>query len=175
MAEQVLRDRHELVHLAVAAREQELQRLRRELLDRRLRQAEPLRVALLAERENVAPVQANVAGRRGEPRAAVAEAVEIFFDVDRRGLAFGDVVDVQRVGRRQVLVERRMHVQQRNHRRRRWELELDIVLGPNEHENNSPSVKFACTDSDGSRGDWTAAPKYPHPRTFCVKSSNDET
>ena len=99
VAEEILRDAAELVHLAVAAGEHELQHVVRQLLNGNLLGAEALQLGLVSHLHDVAAAQANRPRRCDEPRAAVAEAVQILFDGKLTGglNVWADVLDLQTI------------------------------------------------------------------------------
>ena len=71
----------------------------RQLLDRHLLGAEALQLGLVGDVDDIATAQANGARRCDEPRAAVAEAVQILFDGKLTGglNVWADVLDLQTI------------------------------------------------------------------------------
>jgi hypothetical protein len=80
MAEEVVGDAAEEVDFAVAAGEEELESVGREKLDGDLREVEALELGVVAGGEDVAAVEAEVAGGSEEAGAKVAEGVEVLVD-----------------------------------------------------------------------------------------------
>jgi hypothetical protein len=141
VAEEVVGDRAEEVDFAVAAGEEELEGFAGEELDWNLGEVESLELREAVDVDDIAAVEAEVAGGGEEAGAEVAEGVEVFVDWDVvEGLVVGAElfgveavvgVDAGDVGELDGVLG--MEVQQRHDGCGVGEVELNVVLGLDEH------------------------------------------
>ena len=140
MAEEVVRDAAEEVDFAVAAGEEELEGFGREEFDGGLGEVEALEFGEVFGGDDVAAVEAEVAGGSEEAGTTVAEGVEVFVDGNiLDGLLVGSelfgvetIVGVDAGDGGEVDVVLGMEVQQRHDGGGLEEMELDVVLGLDE-------------------------------------------
>ena len=118
MPEEIARHQRELVHLAVAAAQQKLQRFMRQLFDRVLPGLGADWVGRGFDLREAVAAEPQLAGRRQKARTAVAEAVDVLIDRERLHRLLFERFGEQHLRPTHPRVERWMQTQQPDHRGR---------------------------------------------------------
>jgi hypothetical protein len=136
IAEKLPRKIQHEVGFAVAAAEQKLQRLRRQVFDRMLARRRHDRIGLAGVFHHAFTEKARLARGCDDPAAHIPETVRVRRDRQRR-------VGVELVGNHDVRHARRMHVQRDDHRCRLRTLVDEFITNADVHDGSSSNVSPA--------------------------------